>query len=155
MPSNAVPSNAASSNTLSSNAASSNAVIEAARPGHAVEYAYLRAVPRVELGESVNVGVLVYCQAREYLACATWLDPRRVRVLDPDADVDGLAAALAAITEVCRGGAAAGPAGRLSPGQRFRWLTAPRSTVLQPGPVHLGLCHEPGDTLRRLAAANR
>lgn len=109
---------------------SPDTVIEAAHSSHSVEYAYLRAVPRVELGESVNVGVLVYCQARDYLACATWLDPRRVRVLDPNVDVDGLTAALAAITEVCRGGASAGPAGRLSPGQRFRWLTAPRSTVL-------------------------
>ena len=126
---------------------------EGAHSSHPVEYAYLRAVPRVELGESVNVGVLVYCQVREYLACATWLDPQRVRALDPDVDVDGLAAALEAITEVCRGGAAAGQAGWLSPGQRFRWLTAPRSAVLQPGPVHLGLCCDPEETLHRLTAA--
>ena len=120
---------------------------------HSVEYAYLRAVPRVELGESVNVGVLVYCQARDYLACATWLDPDRVRTLDPAADVDGLAAALGAVAKVCRGGEHAGQAGQVSVGQRFRWLTAPRSAVLQPGPVHLGLCCEPEETLRRLAAA--
>ena len=120
---------------------------------HAVEYAYLRAVPRVELGESVNVGVLVYCQARDFLACATWLDPDRVRALDPAADVDGLAAALGAIAKVCHGGEHAGQAGEVSLGQRFRWLTAPRSAVLQPGPVHLGLCCEPEETLRRLAAA--
>ncbi|MBR7827156.1 DUF3037 domain-containing protein [Actinospica sp. MGRD01-02] len=118
---------------------------------NAVEYAYLRAVPRVELGEAVNVGVLVYCQARDFLACATWLDPDRVRALDPDADIDGLAAALGAIAKICRGGAPAGPAGEISLGQRFRWLTAPRSAVLQPGPVHLGLCREPEETLRRLA----
>jgi hypothetical protein len=116
-----------------------------------VEYAYLRAVPRVELGEAVNVGVLVYCQARDYLDCATWLDPARVRALDPAADVEGLAAALAAIVLICRGGPAAGPAGEISVGQRFRWLTAPRSAVLQPGPVHLGLCGEPAQTLRRLS----
>ena len=120
---------------------------------HSVEYAYLRAVPRVDLGESVNVGVLVYCQARDYLACATWLDPDRVRTLDPAADVEGLAAALGAISKICRGGEHAGQAGQVSVGQRFRWLTAPRSAVLQPGPVHLGLCREPEDTLRRLAAA--
>jgi Protein of unknown function (DUF3037) len=118
---------------------------------HSVEYAYLRAVPRVELGEAVNVGVLVYCQARDYLACATWLDPGRVRALDPDVDIDGLAAALGAIAKICRGGAQAGPAGEISLGQRFRWLTAPRSAVLQPGPVHLGLCCEPEETLRRLS----
>ncbi|HTJ66285.1 MAG TPA: DUF3037 domain-containing protein [Actinospica sp.] len=116
----------------------------------AVEYSYLRAVPRVELGEAVNVGVLVYCQARDYLACATWLDPDRVRALDPDADIDGLAAALGAVAKICRGGTQAGPAGEISLGQRFRWLTAPRSAVLQPGPVHLGLCCEPEDTLHRL-----
>lgn len=119
----------------------------------AVEYAYLRAVPRVELGESVNVGVLVYCQARDYLACATWLDAARVRALDPDADVEGLAAALSAIVEVCRGGPAAGQAGETSLGQRFRWLTAPRSAVLQAGPVHLGVCCAPEETLRRLSPA--
>jgi hypothetical protein len=117
-----------------------------------VEYAYLRAVPRVELGESVNVGVLVYCQARGYLACATWLDAARVRALDPGADVEGLAAALSAVAEVCRGGEQAGPAGRISAGQRFRWLTAPRSAVLQPGPVHLGVCCDPDETLQRLSA---
>lgn len=120
---------------------------------YSVEYAYLRAVPRVELGESVNVGVLVYCQARDYLACATWLDAARVRVLDPAADVEGLAAALSAVVEVCRGGPGAGQAGEISLGQRFRWLTAPRSAVLQAGPVHLGLCCEPEETLRRLSPA--
>ena len=118
---------------------------------NSVEYAYLRAVPRVELGESVNVGVLVYCQARDYLACETWLDPERVRALDPSADIEGLAAALAAIVKICRGGEEAGPAAEISLGQRFRWLTAPRSAVLQPGPVHLGLCCEPEETLRRLS----
>ena len=91
-----------------------------------VEYAYLRAIPRVELGEAVNVGVLVYCQARDYLACATWLEPDRLRALDPDADIDGLAAALGAIAKICHGGRQAGPAGDVSLGQRFRWLTAPR-----------------------------
>lgn len=118
---------------------------------YAVEYAYLRAVPRVELGESVNVGVLVYCQARDYLACETWLDAARVRALDPAADVEGLAAALSAVVEVCRGGPSAGAAGEISLGQRFRWLTAPRSAVLQTGPVHLGLCCAPEETLRRLS----
>lgn len=116
-----------------------------------VEYAYLRAMPRVELGESVNVGVLVYCQARDYLACATWFDAARVRALDPAADVEGIAAALSAVADVCRGGEHAGAAGSISAGQRFRWLTAPRSAVLQPGPVHLGVCEDPEETLRRLS----
>jgi hypothetical protein len=134
-------------------AAATSADTAAANPAasNSVEYAYLRAVPRVELGEAVNVGVLVYCQARDFLACATWLDPERVRGLDPDADIDGLAAALGAIAKICRGGTQAGPAGEISLGQRFRWLTAPRSAVLQPGPVHLGLCCEPEETLRRLS----
>ena len=139
--------------TAMGSAAASTASAASAPATHPVEYAYLRAVPRVDLGESVNVGVLVYCQARDYLACATWFDPDRVRTLDPAADVDGLAAALGAISKICRGGEHAGQAGQVSLGQRFRWLTAPRSAVLQPGPVHLGLCCEPEETLRRLAAA--
>ena len=134
-------------------AASTDETPAQARATHPVEYAYLRAIPRVELGESVNVGVLVYCQARDYLACAMWFDPDRLRALDPAADVEGLAAALGAIAKICQGGEHAGQAGQVSVGQRFRWLTAPRSAVLQPGPVHLGLCCEPQETLRRLAAA--
>lgn len=114
------------------------------------EYALLRAVPRVDRGECVNVGVILYCQARDFLAAAVELDPLRVRCLDPEADVDTVAAALAAVASVCTGDADAGPAAAGPPGQRFRWLTAPRSTVLQPGPVHGGLTADPAAELDRL-----
>jgi hypothetical protein len=119
---------------------------------HAFEYAVLRALPRVERGEAVNVGVLVYCQALDYLEAHTRLDPVRVLALDPAADLADIGAAVAAYAGVCRGGDQAGAAGADSPGRRFRWLTAPRSTVVQPGPVHLGLTADPAAELKHLAA---
>lgn len=117
------------------------------------EYAALRAVPRVDRGDAVNVGVIVYCQKLDFLAASVRVDPARLLVLDPDADVAGIEAAIEAYACVCRGGAGAGAAGQTSPGQRFRWLTAPRSTVVQPGPVHLGLTADPAADLDRLVGA--
>ncbi|MGW6914594.1 DUF3037 domain-containing protein [Kitasatospora sp. NPDC054939] len=114
------------------------------------EYAVIRAVPRVERGECVNVGVLLYCRQSSHLAARTHLDQSRLLALDPVADVAGVRRALHGIEAVCAGGAAAGPAAGDSPGQRFRWLTAPRSAVVQPGPVHTGLTGDPGAELRRL-----
>lgn len=117
----------------------------------AFEYALLRIVPRVEKGESVNAGVLVYCRRLDFLGSQTWIERDAVLALDPDADLDGIDAAVRAYGRVCRGGIEAGPAGAGPAGQRFRWLTAPRSTVVQPGPVHLGLTADPLVELRRLA----
>jgi hypothetical protein len=114
------------------------------------EYAVLRAVPRVDRGERINVGVIVYCQQADYLDARWQLDQDRLRVLDPGIDVAVVGAALAAIDAACAGGEAAGPAGRLTQGRRFRWLTAPRSTVLQPGAVHAGLTSDPAAELARL-----
>jgi hypothetical protein len=119
---------------------------------HPFEYAVLRAVPRVERGEFVNVGVIVYCQALVFLAATTRVDAARLLALDPEADIAGIEAAVAAYACVCRGGRAAGQAGTTTEGQRFRWLTAPRSTVVQPGPVHLGLTADPAAELARIAA---
>lgn len=123
-----------------------------AGPGYAFEYALIRALPRVERGEAVNIGVIVYCQKLDYLAARTRLDGARVLALDPDADLPGIGAALDAYAGVCRGGAQAGAAGGEPVGRRFRWLTAPRSTVVQPGPVHLGVTRDPAADLARLAA---
>jgi DUF3037 family protein len=117
------------------------------------EYAALRAVPRVDRGDTVNIGVIVYCQKLDFLAARTKVDAARLRALDPEADVAGIEAAIEAYACVCRGGAGAGAAGESSPGQRFRWLTAPRSTVVQPGPVHLGLTADPAADLARLVGA--
>jgi hypothetical protein len=114
------------------------------------EYAVLRVVPRVERGESTNAGVVVYCRARWFLAARTHLDPDRLRALDPNADVTGVRAALHAAERLCRGGPDAGQAAADAPGRRFRWLVAPRSTVLQPGPVHTGLTADPEGELERL-----
>ncbi|AUG81448.1 hypothetical protein CFP65_6810 [Kitasatospora sp. MMS16-BH015] len=114
------------------------------------EYAVLRAVPRVERGECVNIGVLLYCRRHEHLGARTHLDQSRLLALDPVADVAGVRRALHGVEAVCAGGPAAGPAAGDSPGQRFRWLTAPRSAVVQPGPVHTGFTADPEAELRRL-----
>ncbi|GAA0577162.1 DUF3037 domain-containing protein [Actinomadura livida] len=114
------------------------------------EYAALRVVPRVERGEVMNVGVVVYCRALDYLGCRTHLDERRLLALDPALDLAGVRAALKAVDAVCCGGERAGQAAAESPGTRFRWLTAPRSTIVQPGPVHAGLTENPKAELDRL-----
>jgi hypothetical protein len=114
------------------------------------EYALLRVVPRVERGELINAGVLVYCRARSCVIARTNLDEGRLLALDPAADVAGVHAALRAVEDVCRGGEQAGAAAGDDPGRRFRWLAAPRSTVVQPGPVHTGLTADPEAEAERL-----
>lgn len=135
------------------NAPATETVADAPAERYRFEYAALRAVPRVDRGDAVNVGVIVYCQKLDFLAASTRVEPGRLLALDPEADVDGIEAAVAAYACVCRGGSGAGAAGASSPGQRFRWLTAPRSTVVQPGPVHLGLTADPAAELARLVSA--
>ncbi|ARZ71308.1 DUF3037 domain-containing protein [Streptomyces sp. HU2014] len=114
------------------------------------EYALLRVVPRVERGEQINAGVVVYCQAKSYVAARVHLDEARLLALDPTADVAGVRAALGAVEGVCLGGERAGQAAEDAPGRRFRWLIAPRSTVVQPGPVHTGLTADPEGEPERL-----
>jgi hypothetical protein len=88
------------------------------------EYAVLRVVPRVERGEFINAGVVLYCQAERFLGARVHLDPVRLKALDPDADLEALRAHLEAIRSVCAGGPEAGAVGRLPPGERFGWLVA-------------------------------
>ncbi|MGW2638352.1 DUF3037 domain-containing protein [Streptomyces sp. NPDC001348] len=114
------------------------------------EYALLRVVPRVERGECINAGVVVYCRAKAYVGARTHLDEARLLALDPGADVAGVRAALGAVEGVCAGGEAAGQAAGDDAGRRFRWLIAPRSTVVQPGPVHTGLTTDPAGEAARL-----
>ncbi|MFJ1593892.1 DUF3037 domain-containing protein [Kitasatospora albolonga] len=114
------------------------------------EYALLRVVPRVERGECFNAGVLVYCRAHSFVAARTHLDEAKLRALDPDADVIGVRAALHAVEGVCGGGEGAGQASGDDAGRRFRWLIAPRSTVVQPGAVHTGLTTDPAGEVDRL-----
>lgn len=114
------------------------------------EYALLRAVPRIDRGECANVGVVLYCQARDFLGSLLHVDEVRLRSLDPAVDVDAVRAALAGVEAVCAGRAVAGRAAGRSQRERFGWLTAPRSTVVQAGPVHSGLTRDPDADLRRL-----
>lgn len=116
------------------------------------EYAVVRVVPRVDRGESVNAGVILYCQGRDFLGARMALDHTRLRALAPGSDVEEIERALALIPRVCAGGDDAGAIGALAPGERFRWLVAPRSTVVQPSPVHGGLCHDPALALEQLLA---
>lgn len=112
------------------------------------EYAIIQAVPRIERGELINVGVLLYCQRLDFLAARTHLDADRLHALDPKADVTAIGAALASWEQTCTG---AGAAAGMRPGERFRWLVAPRSTILRAGPVHMGLAADPSAELDRLA----
>lgn len=114
------------------------------------EYAALRAVPRVERGELVNVGVVLYCQDWDFLGALGFVDADRLRSLSPSVDVDAVRDAVDAVCRTCQG---EGPAGATAPGSRFRWLTAPRSTLVQCGPVHTGWTDDPGVELARLHAA--
>ncbi|MER5929199.1 DUF3037 domain-containing protein [Streptomyces sp. NPDC002054] len=114
------------------------------------EYALVRVVPRMERGECFNAGVIVYCRAHGFVAARTHLDEAKLLALDPEADVTGVRAALRAVEGVCAGGEAAGQAAGDEAGRRFRWLIAPRSTVVQPGPVHTGLTADPAAEVDRL-----
>ncbi|MFI5959671.1 DUF3037 domain-containing protein [Cryptosporangium sp. NPDC051539] len=116
---------------------------------HVFEYAVLKVIPRVERGESINAGVLLYCRPLSYLGSRVHLDADRLRALDPAADLQAIELALRAAAETCSS-AATGPAGEEEIGRRFRWLTAPRSTVIQPGPVHTGLTNDPDADAERL-----
>ncbi len=119
-------------------------------PRQAFEYAVLRAVPRVDRGEFVNVGVVLYCQATDFLAARSHIDPARLRALDDAVDLAALEGALTAVAAVCAADPAAGSVGEQPPGARFRWLAAPRSTVVQAGPVHAGLSEDPAHELDRI-----
>lgn len=117
---------------------------------HTYEWAVLRVVPQVDRCEFVNAGVLVYCQRLEYLAAAVELDAARALALDPALDVDAVRRHLEAVRALCAGLPEAGPNAARPLGDRFRWLTSPRSTVVQPSPVHTGLTADPPAELQRL-----
>ena len=116
---------------------------------HVFEYAVLRVVPRVERGEAINAGVLVYCRALDYLGCRVYLDRARLHALDASADPDAIDRALHSVVDACGAEGAGATAGE-DIGKRFRWATSPRSTVVQPGPVHTGLTGDPAAEVVRL-----
>ena len=109
----------------------------------------LRVVPRVERGEALNAGVLVYCRQRDYLGSRVHLDVDRLRALDPTADADAIGRRCRRPPTSARPSRAPGRRAG-GAGSRFRWLTAPRSTVIQPGPVHTGLTDDPDAEADRL-----
>ncbi|RJS47486.1 DUF3037 domain-containing protein [Nocardioides cavernaquae] len=117
---------------------------------HAYQYVVLRCVPRVEREEFVNVGVLLYCQATEFLAAAWSCDTARLEAFSPGLDIGRVCDALAYVEGVSAGDPAAGAAARGDLGTRFGFLKAPRSTVLQPGPVHGGITADPARELEHL-----
>ncbi|MGZ4437724.1 MAG: DUF3037 domain-containing protein [Nocardioidaceae bacterium] len=120
-------------------------------PGRlAYQYVVLRCVPRVDREEFVNVGVVLYCQQADFLAAASHVDEERLTALSPEVDVVAVRSALAALAAVCSGDSEAGAAGRAPMGTRFGFVKAPRSTVVQPGPVHGGSTTDPARELEHL-----
>jgi hypothetical protein len=119
----------------------------------AYNFAVLRVVPNVATGAFVNVGVIVHARTAEFLELRVLRDPAALRTLVPDIDVELLGRYLASCEAICRGDAAAGPIALISPSERFHWLTAPRSDVLQCSPVHEGVCEDPAPTVGELFAS--
>src|SRR5690349_6007923 len=116
------------------------------------DYAVIRVVPRVERAEFINAGVILFCRTRRFLDARVELAPARLSALAPAADLAEVARHLAVIPTICRGERGSGPIGALSPAERFHWLVAPRSTVVQTSRVHCGLCADPAATLEHLVA---
>lgn len=114
------------------------------------DYAIVRVVPKVEREEFVNVGAIVSCPAIDFLEARIELDEPRLKALDPTLDLESIRAHLATIPAICAGGEGAGPIGLLSQRERFYWLVAPRSTILQTSPVHTGTCEDPAALLEHL-----
>ena len=129
------------------------------RTNASFDYAVLRVVPRVEREEFINAGVILYCRERRYLASRIALDRARLRALHPEADYDRIWDHLDAVASICSGKPDGGPIAALPQHDRFHWLTAPRSTVLQTSPIRSGICPKEGDEqyldnrLQEIAAA--
>jgi len=116
-------------------------------------YAILRVVPRVERGEQLNAGVVLYCRRRDFLAVRAELDERRLAALAPDLDPATVRAHLDALARIAAGDPAGGSVAALEPSERFGWLVAPSSTIIQPSAVHTGVCGDPPAELEKLFAA--
>ena len=117
------------------------------------DYAIVRVVPRVERAEFINAGVILFCRTRRFLGARIELDAARAMALAPKLDIHELRRHLAIIPLVCAGGVGAGPIGALPLAERFHWLVAPRSAMIQTSPVHSGLCDAPAAALDELLEA--
>ncbi len=114
------------------------------------QYALLRVVPRIERGECLNAGVVLYARTERFLSARVGLDAQRLAALDADADVDAIRRHLDSLAAVAAGEPTAGPVARLEQSERFSWLAAPASTVIQPSAVHTGICEDPAAMLDSL-----
>ncbi len=114
------------------------------------DYAIIRVVPRVERGECINAGVIVFCPEQKYLGARVSVEDARLQALWPTIDLNLIRSHLEAFLKVAEGGDGAGPVGQLSQRERFHWLVAPRSTIIQVSAVHPGLCENPSQALERL-----
>jgi hypothetical protein len=119
----------------------------------AYDFAVVRAVPHVHLGGFVPVGVIVHARSREFLAVRAVTDPASLRAMVPGVDAGRLARYLRSYAAIAAGDPGAGPVALLPTSERFHWLTAPRSDVLQTSPIHEGLCDDPGRMVEELFAA--
>jgi len=122
------------------------------RPEAPFQYVVLRVVPRIDRGERINGGIVVYAQAREFLQARVALDEQRLRAIAPGVEPGPIRAQLDAIAAVAAGDPSAGAIAKLDRGQRFHWLSSPASTVVQPSPIHTGLCGDPVKALDHLFA---
>jgi hypothetical protein len=119
---------------------------------HLYDYAVIRVLPRVEREEFINVGVILYCPSLSFLRATCDIDEARLLAFAGDADLSEVREHLGSLCRICSGGDDSGPIGKMSLGERFRWLTAPRSTVVQTSAVHTGFTDDPDATLKRLLA---
>ena len=119
-------------------------------PPSPFQYAIVRIVPHVERGECVNAGVVLFCRPRRFLAARVELDQERLRAISPDADLDAVRGHLAALVRIAAGEPGSGPIAALPASERFHWLVAPSSTIIQCSPVHTGLTDDPEGELQRL-----
>jgi hypothetical protein len=121
-------------------------------PRSPFQYAALRVVPRVERGEAVNAGVVLFCRPRRFLGARTHLDEALLAALSPKCDATEVKALLETIEHIARGEPQGGAIAKLPQSERFHWLVAPASTIVQAGPVHTGLTSDPQHELDKLFA---
>ena len=120
---------------------------------HTYDYAVIRVVPSVERGEFINCGVILYARTLRFLGARIHVDPQRLRALHAELDIDAVRELLEVIPGICAGATDAGPIAKLGQSERFNWLVAPRSAVIQMSPVHTGITGDPAAALDRLMVA--